>query len=137
MEKGESSVKIRPVKIDQILMAVQDTSSRLELMGISNDKLWIAGGVALLLFIISLREVLSWFLRVQQVRDEVRGLRKQMNEMQTMLADTRELLQQSGAVKRAPEPLKAEELLTIAQKQIAVGEEKSTREALKKFRLDH
>jgi hypothetical protein len=75
-----------------ILQAIQDVRAQIDTLGITTRELWIAGGIALVLFILSLREVLAWYLRISQVRGEVRDLRAQMLTMQATLNETRNLL---------------------------------------------
>ena len=78
------------MNLDENLRSIQDLRAQLALWGITNHWLLIAGGVGLILFFFSLREVLSWYLRMQQVRDEVRELRAQMQVMQNTLNETRD-----------------------------------------------
>jgi hypothetical protein len=111
--------------VDELLQHVQDLRSQLEVMGITSQGLWIVGGIAALLFIFSLREVLTWFFRVNQVRDEVRELRAQLITMNRAILETRDMLINPGNV--PVPPMKADELVKIAQ---------GMRDA-PKFRLDH
>jgi hypothetical protein len=112
--------------IDKVLQTIQDIRSQLEVLGVTNQGLWFVGGAAALLFVLSLREVIAWYFKVNQVRDEVRELRSQMIVMHRMLKETRDMVVYPNNLPSVP-PLKPEELVKIAQ---------GTRDALK-FRLDH
>jgi len=114
------------INVDEILQMVQDLRSQLEVWGVNSQGLWFVGGAAALLFILSLREVLTWYFRVNQVRDEVRELRSQMIVMTKMLQETRDMLINPNDVPVGP-PMRPEELVKIAE---------GMRET-PKFRLDH
>ena len=114
------------MNLDEILQTVQDLRSQLDIWGVNSETLWIVGGIAAIVFVFSLREVATWFFKVNQVRDEVRELRSQMIVMQKMIAETRDFLIDPET--SAPViPLKPEELVKIAE---------GMRET-PKFRLDH
>ena len=68
--------------IEQILLAVQDFRTHLTQWGINSTWLLIIGGVAALFFVLSLREVASWFFRIHQLRGEIRALRDQISDLQ-------------------------------------------------------
>jgi hypothetical protein len=115
---------VQTVNIDDILQLIQDFRSQLEVWGVNSEALMVVGGIAALLFILSLREVTTWFFRVNQVRDEVRKLRAQMLELQQILVETRDAI----ITPEAPVvPMKPEELIKAAE---------GLRES-PKFRLDH
>ena len=112
------------MNLDDILQLVQDFRSQLEVWGVTSEALMVVGGIAALFFILSLREVTTWFFRVNQVRDEVRELRSQLIDLQRVLEETRDAV----ITPEAPVvPMKPEELLKAAE---------GLRE-LPKFRLDH
>jgi len=111
--------------VDEVLQRVQDLRSQLEVMGITSQGLWAVGAIAALLFIFSLREVLTWYFRMNLVRDEVRELRAQLVIMNRAIMETRDMLINPSNV--PVPPMKADELVKIAQ---------GMREA-PKFRLDH
>jgi len=113
------------INVDEILQMVQDFRSQLEVMGITNQGLWAVAGIAAILFILSLREVMTWFFRINHVRAEVRALRSQMAVMTRMLKDTQDML--INPVNVPTPPMKPEELLKVAE---------GMRET-PKFRLDH
>ena len=114
------------MSIDEILQMIQDLRSQLELLGVTKEGLWFAAGAASLLFMLSLREVLSWYFKVNRVRDEIMGLRAQIAELQNSVNATRELL--TGGAALSPLPLKPEELVKIAE---------GMRDNAPKFRFDH
>jgi hypothetical protein len=106
---------MKAMNLVDMLQAVQDFRAQLGDWGVTSQGLWLIGTVAILLFVISLREVLSWYLRVQQVRDEVRSLRAQMTALQKTLDETRALMlenfdkiieEENTATPGAPEAVK-------------------------------
>lgn len=122
------------MNIEEILQTVQDLRSQLDAWGVTNEGLWAAGAVAVLLFMLSLREVLTWYMRVQQVRDEVRQLRTQMTLMQKTLLETQELFakQFGGEITK---PLTSDELLSSAK--TIRPQDLKTESNPTKFRFDH
>jgi hypothetical protein len=112
------------IKYDAILQLIQDFRSQLDTWGVNSETLMVVGGIAALLFILSLREVATWYFRINQVRDEVRELRAQLLVMHKMVAETRDYLIQPEA---PVVPMRPEELMKAAQ---------GMKEA-PKFRLDH
>ena len=122
------------MNIDEILQTVQDLRSQLDTWGVTNEGLFFAGAIAVLLFVLSLREVLTWYMRVSQVRDEVRQLRAQMTLMQKTMLETQELIakQFGGEITK---PLTSDELLSSA-KTIRPQDSKSDSNPTK-FRFDH
>jgi hypothetical protein len=87
--------------VDQILQAVQDFRAHLTQWGINSTWLWIIGGLAALFFMMSLREVAGWFLRIHQMRNEMRALRLQISELQHMIEDCRSPAQEDDSVESA------------------------------------
>jgi hypothetical protein len=110
------------MNIEDVLQRLQDFRSQLSDWGITNGMLWTIAGVAAVLFLLSVREVVCWFFRIHALRDEVRGLRKQLADLQRTLNEA------SVAPEDTPAPLKPEELVRIAE---------GMREPAPKFRLDH
>src|SRR6266403_1832534 len=103
------------INLDEVLQLIQDFRSQLDVWGVNSEGLWLVGGVAALLFILSLREVATWYFRVNQVRDEVRELRGQMMAMHAMLQETRDALITPEAVVAPVIPMKPEELVKAAE----------------------
>lgn len=122
------------MNIDEILQTVQDFRSQLEAWGVTNEGLWAAGAFAVLLFILSLREVLTWYMRVPQVRDEVRQLRVQMALMQKTMLETQDLLARQFGEEIA-KPLTSDELLSSAK--TSKGQDSKNESSPTKFRFDH
>lgn len=124
------------INIDEILQAIQDLRSQLEVWGITNEGLWAAGAVAIFLFILSLREVLTWYLRIQQVRDEVWALRNQLAAMQKVLVETKDLLARQVG-EDLPKLLTSDQLLSSAKMLNAQDLAKPDKSGSSKFRFDH
>lgn len=80
------------MNIDQVLQAVQDFRSQLEVWGITSEALWFVAVFASLLFALSLREVAGWYFRIHKMRDELHELRQQMAVMQEAQEEALELL---------------------------------------------
>ncbi len=104
------------MNLSDILQLIQDVRSGLESWGITARGLWVAGGIAFLLFTLSLREVMSWFLRVHQVRQEVRTLRSEMVVLQQTVEELRDLLRtrasEEVALNEAEEKMEAQKVAT-------------------------
>lgn len=92
------------MNLSDILQLIQDLRSGLENWGITARGLWFAGGIALLLFILSLREVMSWFLRVYQLRQEVRTLRAEMLVLQKTVEELQEVLRHQTTEEKLEAP---------------------------------
>lgn len=82
-------------KIELILKATQEFRSQLESWGVTTDYLIYVGLGAFLLFIVSLREVLGWYLRTNALRAEIRVLGEQVYQMQQSLDQIRDHLDDS------------------------------------------
>lgn len=109
--------------IDAILQFIQELRSQLENWGVNSDTLFAVAVVAVILFLFSLREVATWYFRINQVRDEVHALRTQVQTLQIALNDLA-----AGAAAATPEspsvslpqkmevsPMAKEELLKVAE----------------------
>lgn len=72
----------------EILKGLQEFRSTLEAWGLTSGILWTAGFIALVCLAFSTREVLGWYLRTNQLRDEVKALRRQIDQLQTALDKT-------------------------------------------------
>lgn len=88
----------------ETLKLLQDFRSQLEIWGVTSTYLWAAGFASLFFLALSTREVLGWYLRTNQLRDEVKAMRGQLTDMQKMLEKMGET--QIAATKRdeAQEP---------------------------------
>lgn len=107
--------------IEYILDAIQNFRSALDQWGVTAETLIAVAFLAGILFVLSLREVMTWFLRVHTVRDEVRGLRAEIAELKSMLASRPSVIEIE-----APAP----GIQPEAQK-------KDDEKPAKAFRLDH
>lgn len=130
------------MNIEDVLLAVQNFRSTLELWGITNQVLLLAAGVASIIFAISLREVMCWYFRIYRLRDDIRSLQTQMEQLQTTLNETRSILLSSHEAYAPKELLKPEDLLKSALKLNKSEIEKKEPTTLKKngrakFRFDH
>jgi hypothetical protein len=112
------------LNVDEILQMVQDFRSQLSVWGVNSEGLLVIGFVAAVLFVFSLREVVTWFFRVNQVRDEVRELRSQLILMQETLDEMKD---RTLGKPEPVQPMKPEELVKAAE----------VLREVPKFRLDH
>jgi hypothetical protein len=96
-----------------LLKKIQDFRSLLETWGVSSALLWAVGAIAVFFFVLSTREVLGWYLRTNQLRDEVYALRKEIAELRAVLEGQ-------------PAPAQDKK-----------GAETASKSGLKAFRLDH
>ncbi len=72
--------------IESALETVQNSRAMIDQWGVTNQTLLAVAGLAIVMFIFSLREVLTWFLRVHSLRNDVKNLREDIAELKTMLA---------------------------------------------------
>ena len=70
------------MSIDSILVAIENLRSLIEKWGISSEALWVAGAVALVLLFFSLREVLTWFLKIQTLAEEMRKKNREFDRIE-------------------------------------------------------
>lgn len=104
------------LNMDSILQTIQDMRSQLEIWGINTEALLVLGAVASVLFILSLREVTNWYLRVNQMRDEVQALRLQIQSMDATLKEIALNLRAPEMTEDTRTPLLGkEDLLKIAE----------------------
>lgn len=117
------------MNLADLLQIIQGLRAQLENMGITAQSLWIALAVALVFFVLSLREVASWYLRVSQVRSEVRALRAELMTMQKTLDEVRGFLQSGAAAEDAVEKADEAEAESESRKPDSSGSHR--------FRFDH
>jgi hypothetical protein len=103
------------------LKSAQDFRSQLALWGVSPEFLAAVGGAALILFLLSLREVLGWYLRTHHLREDVRALRAQIMALQGDLREVRDMVADLEPEAAAP----------------GKSEPASATPAATQFRLDH
>ncbi len=113
----------------EMLQMIQGLRDQLETLGVTPQGLWIALGVAFVLFVFSLREVASWYLRVNQVRSEVRALRAELMTVQKTLEEVRGFLQAGAAADEATEKADKAETESDSRKPDSSGSHR--------FRFDH
>lgn len=77
--------------IDTVLLAIENFRSMIEKWGISGEALWVAGAIALVLFVFSLREVMTWFLKIQAIAEDLRALRKEVKDLKQFMTVAREV----------------------------------------------
>ena len=64
--------------IFEILRDIQDARARIELWGVNFRGLALIAGAALIVFLISLREILSWYLKINVLRRELRDIKGEL-----------------------------------------------------------
>lgn len=88
--------------MDSFLQAVENFRSLIENWGITNEALWTAGAIAAILFIVSLREVLAWFLKIQTIAEDLRHLRKEVRDLKQYMVVAREMSEIASQTEAAP-----------------------------------
>lgn len=79
------------MSIESALVTIEYMRSLIEKWGISHEALWVAGAIALVLIFFSLREVLTWFLKIQNLAEEMRGLRREVKDLKKFMEVAREV----------------------------------------------
>lgn len=110
--------------------SISDLRAWLDSMGVTPQGLAITALIATVIFIFSLREVLSWYLKVQHLRSDMRQMRAQMTEMQKSVEQMREMLLLKATT---PDELPAVDE-TPAQKQTS---DETPATDSKRFNFDH
>lgn len=120
------------------LKSIDDLRAWLESMGVTTQGLLIVAAVAALLFVLSLREVLSWYLKVQHMRSEIRAMSAQVSEMQKSLEQMREMLMLQVTTPSNEDSIP--EVVKFDAESAASGaseDKKSATEPGKRFSFDH
>lgn len=92
---------------------VQQFRTQLETWGITQDFLIAVAAVSSIVFLLSLREVAGWLLRVPHMRQEIKSLRQQVNDMHKTLNEVNEKIlaramsEEEDEVKTEAEPQSA------------------------------
>lgn len=111
--------------IETLLEAIQNFRSSIDQWGVTAETLLAVAFLATVMFVLSLREVATWFLRVHSLRDEVRSLRKDIAELKGMMATS------------GPSPI----AVTIEEEEeepvVTISKKKDEEKPAKAFRLDH
>lgn len=109
--------------IQFVLDLLESARGLFERWGITAETLLVIGLAASVLFFVSLREVASWFLRIHQLREEVRAVEARLAVSERLLHEI------SGKLNdRLPEAA-----VTVAAEEPA----SKTTPAGSRFRLDH
>ena len=104
--------------IEQALLEIQNLRSQLDQWGVTAEALIAVAFLATVIFVLSLREVGTWFLRVNTLRDEVKGLRRDIADLKTLIA---------------AKPLVIEEEVEV----VAAAKKKDVEKQVRSFKLDH
>lgn len=102
-----------------VLEALQNLRTRIDAWGLTTESLWIAAAVAAVFFLLSFREVITWFLKMSHLREELRELREENAAMRTSIDQIHALLAVQESTAEVP---------AAAAKAV---------EAPKRFPLDH
>jgi hypothetical protein len=109
----------------QLLDQIQDLRAHLETWGVTYEILFGLGAAAFALFLISLREIVVWYLRISQLHAQMQQLSRQLSQIQSSV----DQVQTSR-----PEKPVFEESLPREREDEA---EMASAGARKKFSLDH
>ena len=112
----------------QLLDQIQNLRALLEAWGITYEILMGLGIAALVLFLVSLREIVVWYMRISQLHHQMHNMSRQLSQIQATVNEVHTQTKPAGPVfKDSP----------------AAGSSKETEEdelqkaARKKFNLDH
>jgi hypothetical protein len=75
------------MSIAHMLLWIQETRTMLENLGITPGLLVAAAVVAFLLFVVSVREVLGWYLRLHKLQSQMAATQAQIVQIQTQVAE--------------------------------------------------
>lgn len=113
--------------VETFLQMTEEFRAALDRMGVTTQGLLVAFLIAGIFFLFSLREVISWFMKVPQLRSEIRSQRKQIGEMQKGLEQLRDMLLAQTAAGKTAEDFDKED-----------SSDSKKKEALdKRFNFDH
>ena len=76
------------IKLESVLTWISDLRSQLGDWGVTNQALIAAAVVASIFALLSLREVLLWFLKIEHLRGEVKALRSEIRGLKAALEQT-------------------------------------------------
>lgn len=77
--------EVENLKLEALLTWVADLRAQLGDWGITNQMLIAAAVVATIFALLSLREVLLWFLKVEHLRGEVKAMRTEIHSLKGMI----------------------------------------------------
>jgi hypothetical protein len=86
-----------------VLGLLEIFQTKLAEAGFSVKTLLILGGVALVLFVLSARQVMLWFLKIHHLRNEVKHLHQKIDSLHIAINELR------GGGPHEPTPLRPEE----------------------------
>ncbi len=101
--------------IEMWLDTIQNIRSTIEQWGVTSETLIAVALLATVMFIFSLREVLTWFMRIGPLKEEISSLRQEIVELKAMIAT------QSA----------------VTQELVGLPPEQEDEKPVKAFRLDH
>lgn len=90
----------------ELLNQIQTWRAELETMGITYDTLVVIGALALAIFLISLREIVVWYLRIGQLHDQMRVMHDQLIYIRKTLEEAKILIQMPPESGKSEEPVK-------------------------------
>ncbi len=109
----------------QLLDEIQDLRALLEAWGITYQILIALGAAAFVLFLVSLREIVVWYMRISQLQQQMLNMSRQLTQIQTTVTQVQTQTTPKVPVFQETPAEKAEE-------------EDAAKVALKKkFNLDH
>ena len=122
----------------ELLDEVQDLRAALEAWGITYEILIALGVSALALFLVSLREIVVWYLRISQLQAQMLHMSKQLSQIQTSVdqVQVKQDTQIEAAQQAAAGPAKVP-VFQDSPAEEAKDEEDAKKAVLKKFNLDH
>jgi hypothetical protein len=125
-------MNLQNISLQNIFDAVLELRSMLDVWGVTSQTLLIAGGIALILLMLSLREVLAWYLKISDLKSQMTVMSQEIVRLQDMLADTRSLLLQSRE-EELEEAVAKSEVPNVS----SASEEAKPANRSHRFRFDH
>lgn len=108
--------------IGALLKDIQDFRSQIDQWGVTAETLIAVAFLALVMFVFSLREVLTWFLRVNTLREEMRDLKNEISELKALISK---------------EPITIEKEILVDEFSSDSDKKKGDGAFTKPFKLDH
>jgi hypothetical protein len=79
---------VENIKLESVLTWIADLRAQLGDWGVTNSVLIAAAVVATIFALLSLREVLLWFLKIEHLRGEVKALRSEIRALKGVIEQT-------------------------------------------------
>lgn len=92
------------IDMNSVLSTVANFRSTLEDLGVTTQMLLIAAVVSSLISLLSLREILIWFLKLNSLKDEVGKLRLEVRELRNSMENMQSLLINHSAQEKPTTP---------------------------------